>query len=416
MTTATAVDALKDLRAAAKRRFAELGWPATHLESWKYTNLAAAARTAWHHSEAVSADTGREHSLAAHAVVELIFVNGVLTSSHGAGSEGLVVTNLAAPGIAEEFAGVIGRVADPEQNAMTALNIAEMLDGACIRTAEGTVVEGFIHLLFISEGDEVWSHPHNVIVAGRNSQLTVVENYMGSGRYLTNTVTEIVAEDGAVVDHYKIITESHEATHTGTLHVRQRRSSSVVSRNVTVGGALVRNDTSSELTGEGASIVMDGLFVTAGTQHVDNHTRIDHASPHCESLELYKGILDDSSRGVFDGTIIVREGAQKTSSRQTNKNLLLSASAIVDSKPTLEISNDDVKCNHGSTIGQLDEQALFYLRARGISEDDATHMLVYAFASEIVDRMHVQPVQEQIRRALFKQLPARLPERRERER
>ncbi|HEX7421451.1 MAG TPA: Fe-S cluster assembly protein SufD, partial [Thermoanaerobaculia bacterium] len=277
-------------------------------------------------------------------------------------------------------------------------------------------VEGFVHLLFIGDGDGIWSHPHNVIVAGRASQLTVVETYVGRGKYFTNAVTEVFAADGAVVDHYKIECESREAFHVGTVQVRQGRASSVISRNVSVGGALVRNDINAVLDGEGASLSLDGLFVLGSNQHVDNHTLIDHVSPRAESHELYKGILDDNARGIFDGRIIVRPNAQKTVSRQENRNLLLSEAAIVDSKPTLEIHNDDVKCNHGSTIGQIDEQAMFYLRSRGIGEDEARNLLVYAFASEIVDRMKIEPVKEQVRRALFQHLPERLPERRDEDR
>jgi Fe-S cluster assembly protein SufD len=197
------------------------------------------------------------------------------------------------------------------------------------------------------------------------------------------------------------------------VQIHQERSSTVTARSIAIGGALVRNEVNAALAGEGAGLTLDGLFVVSGSQHVDNHTVIDHVKPHCDSLELYKGILDQTSRGIFDGTIIVRPNAQKTNSRQVNRNLLLSESAIIDSKPTLEILNDDVKCSHGSTIGQLNEEALFYLRARGIGEAQARSLLISAFASEIVDRMKIEPVREQIRRAIFRQMPGRLPDRRE---
>jgi Fe-S cluster assembly protein SufD len=416
MSTAVDTDVLKPLRAEAATRFEELGWPTTRMEAWRYTNLAPVAAVTWKASGNAAAYAGNGASLAEHAVAELVFVNGTLASATEPKISGLTVSGFAgasAEPAAEEF---LGRVAGFHDRAMTALNLAHSRDGALIVVQDGVVVEGFVHLLFIGEGDGIWSHPRNLIVAGRNSQLTVVETYLGRGGYFTNAVTEIVAEDGAVLDHYKVVTEAPEAFHVGTVHAKQRRSSTVTSRNVALGGAIVRNDIVSELGGEGASVVLDGLFVVNGSQVVDNHTVIDHLSPHCQSTELYKGILDDSSRGVFDGTIIVREGAVKTSSRQTNKNLVLSESAIVDSKPTLEIHNDDVKCNHGSTIGQIDEQALFYLRARGIGADDARNLLVYAFASELVDRMKIVPVAEQVRRALFQQLPARMPERREKDR
>jgi Fe-S cluster assembly protein SufD len=283
---------------------------------------------------------------------------------------------------------------------LTALNTANAQDGALVVVPDGKALAGFIHLLFIGSGSEIWSHPRNLIVVGRGSQVAVVESFVGTGNYFTNTVTEIVAGEGAHVDHYKIERESIDAFHIGTVQIHQERSSNVTSRNISIGGGLVRNEVNVALSGEGASLTLDGLFVLADGQHVDNHTVIDHVKPHCDSLELYKGILADRSRGIFDGTIIVRPDAQKTNSRQVNRNLLLSETAIIDSKPTLEIHNDDVKCSHGSTIGQIDQEALFYLRARGISEGEARNLLIFAFASEIVDRMKIDAVKEQIRQAV----------------
>ena len=272
-----------------------------------------------------------------------------------------------------------------------------------------------MHLLFLGT-DGRQSSPRNLIVAGRGAQLAVVETYIGSGTYFTNAVTELVVGEGAIVDHYKLELESMDAFHVGTVQIHQERSSSVTARLVALGGAVVRNETNVALAGEGASLVLDGLFVGGGVQHLDNKTVIDHARPHCESIELYKGILDGSARGVFDGRIVVSPGAQKTVARKTNKNLLLSETAIVDSKPTLEIFNDDVKCNHGSTIGQLDEEAMFYLRSRGVGAEEARSMLVFAFASEIVDRMKIEPVREHIRRTMFQSIPGRITQRPEKTR
>jgi Fe-S cluster assembly protein SufD len=266
--------------------------------------------------------------------------------------------------------------------------------------------------LFIGDGDSIWSHPRNVIVVGANAQVAIVETYVGTGSYFTNAVTEIVAGESAVVDHYRIEHESLSAFHIANVFIHQERAANVTSRSIAIGAALGRSETSVVLGGEGASIALEGLFVGTGTQHLDNHTTIDHVYPHCESHELYKGVLDQNARGVFDGRIIVRPGAEKTVSRQENRNLLLSETAIVDSKPTLEIHNDDVKCNHGSTIGQIEQEPLFYLRSRGIGEEEARNLLVHAFASEIVDRMKVEAVREQVRRALFQAMPQRLPERR----
>jgi Fe-S cluster assembly protein SufD len=412
----TTVDFLQAIREQAAQRFAQLGWPTPQQEEWKYTNVGPIARTAWHAAPGAPAHVDTHGAtLAGRAAAELVFVNG-----HFAGQTSGVAG--VAPLSKSPVNPYYSRYADYQRHPFTALNTANAQDGALIEIADGAVVDGFLHLLFIGEGDpstslgagSVWSHPRNLIVVGRNAQVTVVETYVGRGNYFTNAVTELVAGDGAVVDHYKIECESLEAFHVGTLQIHQERSSSVISRCIAIGGALVRNEINVALAGEGASITLDGLFTLTGNQHADNHTVIDHLYPHCDSVELYKGILDQSSRGIFDGRIIVRPDAQKTSSRQTNHNLLLSETAIVDSKPTLEIHNDDVKCNHGSTIGQLDEEALFYLRSRGIGEADARGLLIHAFASEIVDRMKVDAVRELVRRQMFRQMPERLPERRER--
>ena len=393
MTTAVSLD----LRERAAETFAKLGWPTTRIEEWRYTSLAPLTKVDWRFDDTPGiVDTPA--TLAGRAALELVFLNGRMMRQTGE-------TRF---GTAEE----VGRYADWERNAMVALNTANMQDGARIEVPANMVVNGFIHLLFVGRGDGIWSHPRNLIVVGSNAQVAIVETYIGTGSYFTNAVTEIAAGDGAVVDHYKLECESPEAFHIGNVFIHQERAAQVTSRSVAVGGALARMETNVTLAGEGAGIVLDGLFVGSGTQHLDNRTVIDHVKPHCESHELYKGVLDGSARGVFDGRIIVRPDAAKTVSRQENRNLLLSETAIVDSKPTLEIHNDDVKCNHGSTIGQIEQEPLFYLRSRGIGEEEARNLLVYAFASEIVDRMKIEPVREQVRRALFQAMPGRLPERR----
>jgi Fe-S cluster assembly protein SufD len=377
----------------------EFEWPTPRLEEWRYTNLAPIAGAEWRDDERELTEFDTPATLASRAVVELLFVNGRFVKQSGSGEYVM------------PYPRSLARLAE-QDSPLAELNAMHSIDGARIDIPANTIVEGFIHLLFIGDGDGIWSHPRNVINVGANAQVTIVETYVGDGRYYTNPVTEIVAGEGAVVDHTIVVCDSLEAYHTGSLTIRQGRSSSVTARNISIGGALVRNDVNVILDGEGASLVLDGLFTPAGSQHIDNHTVIDHARPHCTSVELYKGVLDGSGRGIFDGRIIVRPGAQKTSSRQSNHNLLLSETAIVDSKPTLEIHNDDVKCNHGSTIGQLNEEALFYLRARGIGEAEARNLLVLAFASELVERIKVEPVREQVGRALFRQIPEHLPERR----
>ncbi|MEA2463304.1 MAG: Fe-S cluster assembly protein SufD, partial [Acidobacteriota bacterium] len=385
-----------DLRERAAETFEKLGWPTTRLEEWRYTNLAPLQKIDWRTDDSAQA-VDSPATLAGRAALELVFVNGRQVQTSGAAGSALKETI---------------NIADWERNAMVALNTANAQDGARLEIPAGTVVDGFIHLLFIGKGDQVWSHPRNVIVVGANAQVTIVETYVGSGSYFTNAVTEIVAHESAVVDHYKVECESSTAYHVGNVFIRQERGANVTSRTIAFGGAIARNETHVVLNGEGASVALDGLFVGTGSQHLDNRTVIDHVQPHCESVELYKGVLDQNARGVFDGLIIVRPGAVKTVSKQTNRNLLLSETAIVDSKPNLEIHNNDVKCNHGSTIGQIDEEQLFYLRSRGLDEAEARSLLIFAFASEIVDRMKVEPVREQVRRALFRQMPERLPERR----
>jgi len=228
---------------------------------------------------------------------------------------------------------------------------------------------------------------------------------LGEGVYFTNAVTEIALADNAIVDHYKVTQESAAAYHIATMQVRLARSSRFASHNVTLSGAIVRNDHNAVLADEGGECTLNGLYLAKDRQLVDNHTAIDHAMPHCNSHELYKGILDGRSRGVFNGKIFVRQDAQKTDAKQTNQTLLLSQEAQINTKPQLEIFADDVKCTHGATIGQLDAESLFYLRSRGIGEDDARSLLTYAFASDVIDRIKLEALRDGIHKALFTQLP-----------
>jgi Fe-S cluster assembly protein SufD len=410
---------VRRIRAQAADRFNTLGWPTTRLEEWKYTSLASLAGIDWKSGQQLPDDRSTASVFGDKPIAELMFVNGELYANRSTLANehpGIRVLPIREAMESESFAQHFARYADYEKHALTALNTALWQNGALIEIAPGALVEGFVHIFYVGSGPPehpVMSHYRNLIVAGRGSQISVVESYFGKGTYFTNTVTEIVAGEGAVIDHYKFENESLDAFHIGTVQVHQERSSNVTSRTIAVGGGLVRNEINVALTGEGASLSMEGLFVLSGRQHVDNHTVIDHVAPHCDSLELFKGILDENARGIFDGRIIVEPDAVKTNSRQTNRNLLLSETAVVDSKPSLEIHNDDVKCNHGSTIGQLDEEALFYLRARGIGADEARNLLVYAFASEIVERMKIDAVREGAGRALFSRMPNRMERRSE---
>jgi Fe-S cluster assembly protein SufD len=245
------------------------------------------------------------------------------------------------------------------------------------------------------------------VVAGEASQATVVETYAGlaPGAYLSCSVTEVVAGPGAVIDHYKVQRESRGAFHLSTLAVRQERDANFFSHAVSSGGAITRNDVGAVLAGEGGSCTLNGLYLADGEQLVDNHMRVDHVAPHCFSYELYKGVLDGRARSVFNGLIHVHPGAQKTDAKQSNRNLLLSRAAIANSNPQLEIFADDVRCTHGSTVGQLDDDAIFYLRSRGIGEEAARSLLTYAFASDVVARVKVEAVRHDLEEFLFTRLP-----------
>ena len=289
------------------------------------------------------------------------------------------------------------------------MNTAFISDGAFVYIPKDSIVDAPIHLLFIAtaSGKPEVSHPRNLIVAGANTQVKIVESYVGLDKavYFTNAVTEIVAGENSVIDHYKLQRESVQAFHVATLQIQQARSTTFSTCSISMGGALVRNDVNAVLDGEGCESVLNGLYLVTGQQHVDNHTQIDHAKPHCSSREFYKGILDEKARGVFNGRIIVRPGAQKTDSKQTNKNLLLSEGALVNTNPQLEIYADDVKCTHGATIGQLSADVLFYLRSRGINLETARNLLTYAFASDITSRIKIESIRTELENILFSRLP-----------
>jgi Fe-S cluster assembly protein SufD len=406
------------LRQAAMGRFTDLGFPTTRLEEWKYTNLAPLVRIPFQPALRVS------QGLPAEAVVpgiitdlvctQLVFINGRYTpelSTLLPLPPGVQIGSLAEAlsAHAEWLQPHLGRHAAYEDQAFIALNTALMQDGAYVYLPHGVVLEEPIHLLFITlpRGEAIVSHPRNLIVTGDATQASIIESYVGLGHdaYFTNAVTELVLGHNSLIDHCKLEWESQAAFHIATLQVQQERSSQCTTHAITVGGALVRNDINVVLAGEGSETTLNGLFAATGQQHVDHHTRIDHVQPHCTSRELYKGILAGKGRGVFNGKIIVHKDAQQTDAVQTNKNLLLSEDASVDTKPQLEILNNDVKCSHGSTIGRLDENSLFYMRARGLDQEAARSLLTYAFASEIVNRLKQEPARIKLNKALLDWLP-----------
>jgi Fe-S cluster assembly protein SufD len=443
------------IRKAAIHRFAELGFPTTKNEEWKYTNVSPIARVAFQPAAVAKRGLGDfpAESLPLGSTardldcVQLVFVDGVYSqglSSSGALQAGVKVGNLARAltGNHPSLEAHLARYAGFEDHAFVALNTAFMQDGAFIEIAKDVVLDRPIYLLYIStaDGQPTVTHPRNLILVERGSQVNIIEVYLGletgnwkletgnskleigdskpgsgqdkfptsslqaSGIYFTNSVTEVVVGEGAVVDYCKVQQENAQAFHIASLNFQQERSSSVTTHAIALGSALDREDVTTVLRGEGAESLLHGLYVISGEQHVDNHTVIDHAKPHCSSRELYKGILDGSSSGVFNGKIIVRKDAQKTDSKQSNKNLLLSENAVINTKPQLEIYADDVKCTHGATIGQIDQEAVFYLRSRGIGLEEARALLTQAFASDVIEKIKFEPVRAKLSAALVARL------------
>jgi Fe-S cluster assembly protein SufD len=294
----------------------------------------------------------------------------------------------------------LGRYLNTQRDAFAALNTAFLEDGAFVHIAKGVVLEEPVHLLFISTAHDApeMSHPRNLIVAEDSAQATVVEEYvsLGGAPAFCNTATELIAGDNAVLSHYMIEREDTQAFNVSTLRIQQGRHANIASHSVLIGGAIVRNNVHPVLAGEGGECLINGLFIGNGRQHLDNYMLVEHAQPHCGSRQFYSGILDGSSHGVFHGRIVVHKDAQKTDAKQTNRNLLLSDQAQIDTKPQLEIYADDVKCTHGATIGQIEENALFYLRSRGIDEVSARRLLLMAFASECLDRMKEGPTRQHV--------------------
>ncbi|HEY3203550.1 MAG TPA: Fe-S cluster assembly protein SufD [Thermoanaerobaculia bacterium] len=391
---------LSELRREAFARFEELGFPTAKDEGWRQTGIQPITNTPWVLAKPVS----RTVPLPAIDGARAVFINGRFAKNLSRLPEGIRVESMrtALDAEPEAFRAHLARIAAFEQNAFTALNTAFFQDGAVVRIASGAVVPAPIALVFVSapNGAPAVSHPRILILAAERSQASIVETYAGDSRYFTNAVTEIALSDGAVLEHYKVQRESEAASHVQTIAVRQARATQFTSHNIAFGAAIARTDLHVTLDAEGAECTLNGLFVGDGTQRLDNHTVIDHAKPHCVSRELYKGIMDGASRGVFHGKIIVRPDAQKTDAMQTNKNLLLSRQALVNSTPALEIFADDVKCKHGSTTGQLDAAALFYLRSRGIGQADARALLTYAFAADVAGRIRIPSIRAAVEEEL----------------
>ncbi len=408
---------LRELRTAAFTRFSERGFPTTRDEQWRETNVAKLARTLFVRPDATAEIT--PEALRRLGVVDLggpevVFVNGRFAAelSRTGGTAGVTVRRLrdvleSEPGTLEAQ---LARLASDQRNPFVALNTAFFEDGVVIEIASGTQAPQPVQIAWLSTSPgskPTVCYPRSLILARRGSQATLVESYVGPSAavYLTNAVSEALLEDGARLTHIKLQCEGLAAFHVATLAAQQGRDSVFTSHHFALGSALARTDIDQRFDGEGGECQLLGLFVGRGEQLLDTHSRIDHAKPRCLSRELYKGIVDGRSRGVFNGLVTVRKDAQKTDAQQSNKNLLLSREALVHSTPQLEILADDVKCKHGSTTGQLDPVALFYLRSRGIGEAQAKGLLTWAFASELVGRVPVAA----LRAALETQLSSLLP-------
>jgi Fe-S cluster assembly protein SufD len=400
---------IRRLREDAFARFSEIGFPTTHDEDWRFTNVSSISRTNFalvRRSAALSQADVRGWVLEG-AAAQLVFVDGQFAPALC--SIASLPDNLIISSLKEEItnnSGVLkdhlGRYADVRHDSFCALNTAFAEDGAFVQIGRGTTLNGPIHLLYVSteRGVPTMLHPRNLILVEREAQAQILEEYvsLGGGTVLSNSMTELVAAENSTVSHYLIEREHPAAFNISTLRVQQDRSANFASHSVLLGGGLVRNNVHPVLAGDGGECLINGLFVGTGQQHLDNYMYVEHTSPHSSSRQFYNGILDGRAHGVFHGRIVVHKNAQKTDAKQTNRNLLLSDDAQIDTKPQLEIYADDVKCTHGATIGQIEENALFYLRSRGIDEISARRLLLAAFANEFVERMNPGVVQTHIQR------------------
>ena len=403
---------LDTIRQCAFQRFQALGFPTTKNEDWHFTSVAPIVEAAYPPLAApggnVQAGDLAAFTFGATDWPTIVFVNGVFApalSSLEALPDGVKVYDMATAfrtgdPLVERH---LSKLAEYELNTFTALNSAFLSDGAVVRIAKEFEVDRPIHILFVSDAiaAKTQSNPRTLIVAERNSKATVIESYVATGEasYFTNAVTEVLLEDGANLSHLKIQRESPRAFHVGTIEAEQKRDSHYQSFSFSTGAALSRTNIYTTLDGEGSGATLNGLYMPDGEQHCDHQTKIEHAQPNCFSRELYKGVLDGASHGVFNGKVYVDPIAQKTDGKQTNKVLLLSERAQVDTKPQLEIFADDVKCTHGATVGRVDETALFYMKSRGINKELARRLLTYAFAAEVLETIEIDRVRQELEQA-----------------
>jgi Fe-S cluster assembly protein SufD len=395
---------LCEQRQAAMARFAERGLPTPRDEDWKYTSVAPLAATPFDltgdgSAPAITAEALAPFLLEGVARVCLVFVDGryVAPLSRVGRAGHARVTGLAQALLTEEdlVRSNLGRMSE-ESGGFAALNAAFWEDGAFLHVPAGVSLAEPVHLLFVATAPSTAraAHPRNLVVLERSSRATLIESYVAldANPYLTNATTDVILGEDAALDHVKVVRESPLGFHAGRTRIRQERDSRARSCSLAFGGRLVRNELDVRLDGEGADCALSGLAVQGGREHLDTHTVVDHRCPRARSRQLFKGVLDGRARGVFSGRVVVRPGAAGTDAHQTNKNLLLTDGVEVDSKPQLEIFADDVKCSHGAADGQLAEDAIFYLKSRGLDEAAARTLLTRAFAAEVLDRISLEPV------------------------
>lgn len=412
-------DPLRDQRLTAIEGLQKTGFPTTRHENWKYTDVRPLAGKSYAGADRIPdkfstdmLDAVRLPELDCH---ELVFINGRYSAVHSRINtlpEGTIIMDLADALnhhqnlIRQHISGFSAA----EDNGFTALNTAFIRDGAFIWLPKNAIIEKPVNLLYLSGLNEqpFASHPRNLFILSENAQATIIESYIGlddDSDYFTNTVSEVCLQDNARLQHYKVQQENLRSYHIGNLRITQAANSSIETHSISLGALLARHDLHSRLNAKGAEILMNGLYMASGRQHVDNHTRVDHLQPHTRSHEIYRGVLNDHARGVFNGKVIVHKDAQKTDAVQSNANLLLSNNAEVDTKPELEIYADDVKCAHGATVGQLDEDMLFYLRSRSIDETTAKSLLTYAFAGEVIRQIKLDPIRKRLEYLVIGRLP-----------
>ncbi|HKQ37305.1 MAG TPA: Fe-S cluster assembly protein SufD [Verrucomicrobiae bacterium] len=406
---------LYPIRKAGISRFAEIGLPTPQQEDWRFTNVAPIGRLPFKPllTPTETSIKPEQFHFGKLPSSRLVFINGhyaprlstILPQESGVQIRSLAEALSEDGTLLQKY---LGRFARADENGFSALNTAFFADGAFIYVPRGKAVKEAVHLMFVVTTGEAGTaiHPRNLIIAEPDSKLTLIESYVSTvqAAYVTNAIDEFVIGDNATIEHCKFQDESRAAYHVAAQHLHLGRSANVISHSFAFGARLSRNNIRTMLAGEGLDCILNGLYITRDEQLADHHMIVEHAKPNCNSHEYYNGILDDRSKGVFHGRILVQQEAQKTDAKQTNKNLLLSDDATIDTKPQLEIYADDVKCTHGATVGQLNDESIFYLRARGIGIDTARRILIHAFAGEIIDRVRCEPLREELDRLVWDRL------------